>query len=52
MGVALFVFAGRPLFVVAPAGAVIYVLALLLLRAVSRDEVALMLRGFRFGDAP
>ncbi|HEX6547109.1 MAG TPA: flippase [Candidatus Dormibacteraeota bacterium] len=47
MGAALLPLAGRSIFISAPAGLVVYVVAAYLLRAVRRDDVSLLLRGLR-----
>jgi O-antigen/teichoic acid export membrane protein len=50
MGAAVLPFANRAIYVGAPVGLVVYVAALLVLRAVDREEVRLVLRGFRRPD--
>lgn len=51
MGAALYLLAGRSIFISAPAGAVVYVVAIYVLRAVEPEEWALARRGLlaRFG---
>jgi O-antigen/teichoic acid export membrane protein len=51
MGAVLLPLAERSIWLAAPAGAVVYVAGLLVLRAVRRDEVDLLLRGLRLGRA-
>jgi O-antigen/teichoic acid export membrane protein len=51
MGVVLYPVAGRSIYLSAPAGAAVYLIGLLLFRAVSRDEVGLLVRGLRLGRA-
>jgi O-antigen/teichoic acid export membrane protein len=50
MGAAVLPFANRGIYVGAPVGLVVYVAALLLLRAVDREELRLVLRGLRPRD--
>ncbi|HXM58203.1 MAG TPA: flippase [Candidatus Dormibacteraeota bacterium] len=47
MGAAVFPLANRAIYVAAPLGAIVYAAALWALRAVRRDELDLVLRGFR-----
>jgi O-antigen/teichoic acid export membrane protein len=50
MGAAVLPLSTRAIYVAAPAGALVYALALWLLRAVTREELALLLRGLRRRD--